>query len=242
MTMTLDYYSIKISNLIAQADAYTIYAQCFNVFGGNPSYDPNYAPCQAINRAPDTGYRQSVDTQYINTGALHTSGLDVAFVWNIPTTEFGLNDTGIINVNVQGNYLFGFKEQNAPGLAFENDKGTLADGGHYKWRTTTNVTYMRNSWSVGLRWIHLPSIKAEEYPINPATTKLPIGSYDNLALYGSWTITDNVALRWGIDNLANVGPRRTNVDPASGSGGDGFQTTYYDPIGRRFYGGIRFSM
>jgi outer membrane receptor for ferrienterochelin and colicin len=242
MTMTLDYYSIKIKNLIQQADAWTLYAQCFNVFGDNPSYDPNYESCKAIIRAPDTGYRQSVNTQYVNTGTLKTSGIDVAFVWSIPMMEIGVKDAGTVNVNVQGNYTFNYKQQNAQGLPFTEYVDTLGQGGHYRWRTTTNVTYMRNAWSVGLRWIHLPSIKDQTYATNPATTVLPIGSYDNFSLYGSWSITDTVALRWGIDNLIDSNPRRQGVDPATGSGGTGFQTTYYDPIGRRFYGGLRFSM
>jgi iron complex outermembrane receptor protein len=242
MTMTLDYYSIKIKNEIQQADSWTLYAQCFNVFGNNPSYDPNYVACKAIHRDPAVGYRQSVDTQFINTGTLKTSGIDVAFVWNIPTTEFGLNDVGTVSLNVQGNYLFGFKQQNSPGLPFTEYADTQGAGGHYRWRTTTNLTYLRESWSVGLRWIHLPSIKDAAYATNPATNALPIASYNNFSLYGSWTITDNVALRWGIDNLMDTNPRRFGIDPVAGTGGVGFNTTYYDPIGRRFYGGVRFSM
>jgi outer membrane receptor protein involved in Fe transport len=240
MTMTLDYYSIKIKNEIQQADAWTLYAQCFNAFGDNPSYDPNYISCQAIHRAPDTGYRQSVDTQFINTGTLKTAGLDVAFVWNIAMSDIGISDTGSLNVNVQGNYLFSFKQQNAPGLPFEDDAGTLANSGHYRWRTTTNITYVRNMWSAGLRWIHLPSIKDAAYATNPATTNFPIGSYDNFSLYGSWSITDHVTLRAGIDNVLDSNPRLSGVSPTSA--GTGFQTTYYDPIGRRFYGGVRFNM
>ncbi len=84
-----------------------------------------------------------------------------------------MNDSGSLNVNVQGNYLFSFKQQNAPGLPFENDAGTLASSGHYRWRTTTNFTYVRNMWSAGLRWIHLPSIKDASYATNPATNALP---------------------------------------------------------------------
>ena len=240
MTLTLDYYSIKIKNLIQQADAYTIYAQCFNAFGDNPTYDINYAPCQAIHRAPDTGYRQSVDTQFINTGTLKTAGLDIAFVWNIAMSDLGLDDAGSLNVNVQGNYLFSFKQQNAPGLPFESDVGTLANGGHYRWRTTSNFTYLRSTWSVGLRWIHLPSIKDATYATNPATTNFQVSSYNNFSLYGSWSITDTVSLRFGIDNLMDSNPRRTGVSPTSG--GVGFNTVYYDPIGRRFYGGLRFKM
>ena len=240
MTTTLDYYSIKIKNEIQQADAWTIYAQCFNVFGDNPTYNANYAACQAIRRAPSTGYRQSVDTQFINTGALHTSGLDVAFAWNIAMEDIGIKDVGSLNVNVQGNYLFGFKQQNAPQLPFQDDAGTLAAGGHYRWRTTTNLTYLHNSWSVGLRWIHLPSIKDATYATDPTTANFPIGSYNNFSLYASWSITDYLTFRAGIDNLVDSNPRRSGVSPTSG--GTGFQTTYYDPIGRRFYGGLRFQM
>ena len=240
VTMTLDYYSIKIKNMIQQADAYTIYAQCFNVFGDNPSYDVNYTPCQAIHRDPSTGYRQSVDTQFINTGAMKTAGLDVAFVWNIAMSDIGLADVGSLTVNVQGNYLFTYKQQNAPQLPFENDTGTLASGGHYRWRTTTNLTYQRSTWSVGMRWIHLPSIKDATYATNPATTNFPVSSYNNFSLYGNWSITDMVQLRFGIDNLTDTNPRRTGVSPTSG--GTGFNNVYYDPIGRRFYGGLRFKM
>ena len=242
ITMTLDYYSIKIKNEIQQADAQTIYAQCFNVYGDNPTYDPTYGPCQAIYRDPVTGYRQSVDTPYINTGTLKTSGLDVAFVWNIAMNDIGIKDSGLLSINVQGNYLFEYKQQNAPGLAFTNYAGTLGDNGHYRWRTTTNVTYTRDMWSIGLRWQHLPSIRDASYATNPNTNALPVNSYNQFSLYGSWSVTDTISLRAGVDNVLDTDPRRTGIDPVAGTGGTGFQTTYYDPIGRRFYAGLRFSM
>ena len=232
ITATVDFYQIKINNAIRSVDAVSAYQACFNGFGTNPTYDPNYFYCTLIGRSVVNGARQQVLAPYLNLGKLITRGLDMSFNW-----LFDIGNAGQLNLNVQANYLFTFKTNPIPEAPLVENAGTLAQDGQFRYKTTTNLTYIHNEWQVGLQWRHLPSIKDESYATNHNTTVLGVGSYDIFDLYGNWAIKDNVSLRAGMDNVLNKQPPRTGVNPGVTNG---VMTSpgYYDTIGRRFYGGV----
>jgi len=231
ITATVDFYQIKISDTIAPTDAVAVYQDCFNGFGNNPGYDPNYISCTYITR-DNLGYRLSVDTPYVNTGKLTTRGLDFTVNWAFP-----LGDLGRLNVNYQGNYLLTFKAQDTPQTPALENRGTFGQGGQFRYKSNTTFSFFRADWGVGLRWRHLSGIKDASYVTNPDTTILPVGAYDIFDAFGNWGITETVALRFGIDNLLDKQPPRTGVDPGNNNG-LGTNAGYYDVIGRRYYAGL----
>ena len=99
-----------------------------------------------------------------------------------------------------------------------------------------------------MQWQHLPSIEDATEALFPTTTK-GAPSYDIFNLYGSYALTDDVNLRFGVDNLFNKAPPLTGYNPANtdplGTGnliGGNLGTGFYDDNGRRFYVGanVRF--
>jgi len=105
----------------------------------------------------------------------------------------------------------------------------------------TSLNYGVGKFGFGLQWQHLPSVEDSSEATIPTTT-VGAPSYNLFNFNGSYTITDDVRLRFGIDNLFNKAPPLTNYNPAntnaSSTGlliGGGFSSGYYDTNGRRFY-------
>jgi iron complex outermembrane receptor protein len=137
------------------------------------------------------------------------------------------------------------------------------DGGAYRWKLNTSLTYNVGPASMTLNWRHLPSIQpasiylaSSTHISNPtgyvSTTNvtLPTDAYNIFDLSGSWTVKQNYTLRFGVDNLFDAQPPTTGATyatpPAGYTGGFYIPTTgagttnplFYDTIGRRFYVGL----
>jgi outer membrane receptor for ferrienterochelin and colicin len=133
------------------------------------------------------------------------------------------------------------------------------NNGAYDYRTFTTVNYGRNAWNLALRWRHLPTaIDATQASLNasinagllpastPPSTQLGAEqSYDVFDLSGSWDVTEKIALRYGIDNLADRRPvwtgARTAADPHPTTGAGETEAGFYDILGRSFYVGVKAS-
>ena len=250
-TLAIDWYKAKISDAITQVSAQTTYDLCFNRDGqSNPTYafdDPN-GVCRNIVRDAVNGSAQSVNSTFSNTGAIETTGLDVALNWRASLSDLGLALPGNLGLNVSYTKLFDFKAQEFVGGAELENAGTLARGGLFDWRTVTTLRYSQTSWDLGLNWRHLPSILSSNYVTDPTTAVQGAEAYDVFGLTGNWNITRNIAISGGIDNLLDKDPNRvgagqvftvpvenggvsTTVTNGSGSTSAG----YYDVLGRRYF-------
>ena len=114
-------------------------------------------------------------------------------------------------------------------------------GGNYDYRIYTTLSYMRDSWSVGLRNTFLPSIQDASYATNKATPIIGPSAYTLFSAFGSYTVNKQLTVRGGIDNLFNTDPevvgRNPGVTNANGSTSPGF----YDVLGRRYYIAVQMS-
>jgi outer membrane receptor protein involved in Fe transport len=70
-------------------------------------------------------------------------------------------------------------------------------------------------------------------------------AYNMFNLNASYSLTDNVTVRFGVDNLFNKAPPLTGVQGAGGYNidagqlpGGNFNSLYYDDLGRRFSAGV----
>ncbi|MEJ0037706.1 MAG: TonB-dependent receptor [Gammaproteobacteria bacterium] len=230
-TTSLDYYKIDIDGAIGYINANLTYQLCFNANGeSNPTYDVNNIYCKTIGRqqlAGAQGVPSGVFSTYLNQGSIATSGVDLQ-------SDLKFNaGPGTVGVNLVVNYLDSFKRKVGPG-APEIDYTGFA-GGYYEWKSYLNFTYQMGPVGGGLRWRHLPSVKAQDYLVAPCTATRCFGdtpSWDMFDLYGSLKVNDMFSVRAGIDNLLDKDPPVArgipgNTDPQS-----------YDILGRRFYVGV----
>jgi outer membrane receptor protein involved in Fe transport len=240
LTATLDFYRIKMTDTISPESVVTVYNDCFNSDGAsNPTYDVHNPACQLISRNPITGDRAAVASLYENLGTLLTQGLDVNVGWSHQAGP------GLVGITVAANYLDTFKYQTDPKSALVNARGTLdpvnaaaGQGGLFDYRTLTHLTYTLNGVMVGLSWDHKPGIKDASASTNPQTKVLGVPEYDLFALSSSYSF-DRYVVRFGIDNLLDKRPPVVGANPGVTTSSNVTNAGYYDPLGRRFYVGVK---
>jgi outer membrane receptor protein involved in Fe transport len=236
LTASVDWYNIKISRAITGLTSATVYEQCFNAFGSNPSYDPNNAFCKLIHRDGIFGFPAGVDGIFTNIGAIRTRGIDAQVDWSAELADMGLGAPGSLYLNFVLNYLQEYSIQGAAGAPFVDYAGTNGNGttgSQFRWKTFTTLGYSEGPVNVSLSWRHLPSLT------NTTPGALPNSAYDEFDLAAFWKVWRDVTLRAGVDNLADATPpivgRIPGVNNATGITDPGF----YDTLGRRFYVGLK---
>ncbi|WP_271299558.1 TonB-dependent receptor domain-containing protein [Sphingomonas sp. CV7422] len=242
LSVSLDYYHIKVKDYIGSIDLNTTIGQCFST--GNPFY------CGLFHRDPLTG--SIFGTGYVvsttlNTGYLQTSGLDVTGTVVIRLGKFGKIATDFV-----GTYLLQQITQPLPGGGTYDCKGLFGYScgqPNPTWRHNLRVTWSPDDTvSLSANWRYLDATRLSSTSSNsfltgdadPIDARIPAYSYFDLT--AAVAINDNLSLRLGANNLLDKSP------PALASGvlnlfGNG--NTYpgvYDVLGRRIFAGatIRF--
>jgi outer membrane receptor protein involved in Fe transport len=246
LTASIDMYNIEMTDAIARRNPVFIYEQCFNANGtSNPTLSINDPGgfCRLIGRQPVTGERDTVQTPFVNQGALKTSGVDLAVNWVMDLSEgrsFYINSV----VSVLNEYLV----QDSPTEPFREAKGTLAEGGQYDYRinSTFGYDFGGGKANVGLQLIYLPDV-LDAAALRPPTRLLGTDSYSLFNLFAGYQINERLSLRGGIDNLFDEDPpvigRDPGTNPALGCPGSpncnnnsaNTNAQYYDILGRRMY-------
>src|SRR6185369_16695530 len=172
LSVTLDAYRIELSDAIAPVSSRTVYDLCFNANGtSNPNLDVSNEWCKLIGRNPVTGDRANVLANYSNLGTVKTQGLDVSVAWSM---QFG---PGKLVAGTQLNYLDKFDYQTSPAAPLVHAKGTLDQGGQYKWRALSTLGYRWDTLGVNLSWRFLSSVENAAFSLDPATTIKGTGAY-----------------------------------------------------------------
>jgi outer membrane receptor protein involved in Fe transport len=238
LTMTFDYYNVKITDAIAPLNSLFAYQQCFNADGAsNPTL--TYAGnkyCSLILRNVQSGERASVAAPFINTGSLMTDGLDVQVNWR---KDLG---RGSFYINSLLTFLGKYDVQDAPTTPIVHEKDTLQtqDGGQFKYKATTQFGYNfgGGKTSVGMQWRYLPEIRDESLARSPTSNVFPVASYDSFSLFATYTLNTKINLRMGIDNLTDVQPNIVGARPGDNNA-EVTRADYYDILGRRAYIGVK---
>lgn len=237
MRLSLDYYRVKVSDALGPQSVDIAQRQCFDP-AFNPSYDPNSVYCLGINRVANDGALGNIITTYFNNGRFTTSGVDVQFDW-----AFDLGP-GRFSLNSIISYLIELKSSELASDPLVEYAGTLGptqnglNPGTFEWEMLNTFGYSFGKWNASLQWQHLPSAKSATYPFNPATTVQGVASYDVFALNGTFAVTKDAMIRFGVDNLFDKAPPLTEVNSAPPPGilaGGAINDVLYDINGRRFY-------
>lgn len=240
---TVDAYRIKVTDAISPISSTTVYDNCFNFNGtSNPTYDVNNPFCALIDRNPVTGDREQTLALYSNLGTLETQGVDLSFNWN---RDIG---PGNFAVNTQFTYLDYFRFQPSPTSPLAESTGTIGvtanpnptQDTQFDYRLLTNFAYRVNAFHFGLIWRYLPSVDNAAKVTLPTSTVQGTGSYSLLNLYGGYAI-GRYSFRVGIDNVLDKEPLVVGNNPGVDSNSDVTNPSFYDPLGRRFYVGMKAS-
>lgn len=232
LTASIDYFDIKVKDLIATVGAPVALQQCLTT--GNPVF------CNLIHRdrvgtlwATPDAYIVSTNT---NIGSLKTAGVDAVIDYTLR-----MGAMGKLNFNAIGTYLKKYVVEDVPGLATYDCAGlygATCGTPMPTWRHKLRATW-ETPWDVSLAatWRHISSVDLDTSSGQsrlsgavPAVMKT-LGQRDYLDIAASYKISKNLMVRGSINNVLDR-------DPPLRSNGSGLinGNTYpvvYDAEGRR---------
>ena len=247
LTLAVDWFDIDLKDAIDTPAFATIYAQCmdptFNsliasapgtytgaeLAAGNPYCDlinREYIPGAPTPQQGATGAARTFDARFINLGGITASGVDVQLDWDFDVGAGGLN------LSMRASILDEYSESAFPGAIPVDYTGTVFNSS-FDYRTLTTLRYDGPSWSLGLRWQHLPSLDPQP---DSAATVFGVNAHDQYDLFANWTFGERYSLRAGIDNLTNEDPEVVGATTANNALGS--TSADYDTFGRRAYLGL----
>lgn len=234
--ISVDYYNIKIKEVISSVPGLTALSKCYNLDGSNPTYAASNPFCQLLTRDAQ-GQLQDVSLPYLNLGGLQTDGIDVQVNWAVNLDEAGI-DLGDSSAEVYVTPVIGwvnhYKIQTLPGSAYEDYVNTSTLGRALpRWKALTTVGYRSDLFGVGLRWRYqgaMEDVTAVTTPSNPAQG---VPAYNLFDLFGNLRVTDNIELQAGVTNLFDKGL------PIVASSQNSTDVAVYDAVGRSYYVGLK---
>ncbi len=246
ITLTLDTYRINLKDAI---ELYSLDYAAYRCYGSVIVTTPAEAAaqaaspaCQLTPRDPVSGAPLSTTLSYDNQATIKTQGADIALNWRVQFSDLGSNIKGGLGFNMQATILDYYRTKTSPAVYdVETDwVGSLGptlqgtNGGAYRYRTFSTLSYFRNNWSLNLRWRGLPSVWSAGYATQQAikennarvaaggpgillsytpTTEVKTKSYRIFDLSFSYDY-NKLSFRGGIDNLFSTAP--VNVGSTAG--------------------------
>ena len=240
---SLDFYSIKVKDAIVVADPNEYIADCYNYYGRNPSYSPNYVSCQALFRAGDILGILDPNTDSgafaaTNGGLIKTEGIDVNLTWGQPVGP------GKLDLALYMNYLLSFKTQtlaNFPNNDFTETIPYFGAGfgqAFPKFKSTLTARYSWRNWAFDARVRYIDKMinrASVIFPGEQSFTGVPSTTYFDIG--ATWNVWKNFWIRAGVNNVADQEARTYKPNVQSGT-----DPSTYDVIGRRLFvqAGIKF--
>jgi len=239
--LSLDYYRVKVSDALGAQSVDIAQRQCFDP-AFNPTYSASSVYCAGIDRVANDGALGNIITTFYNNGRFVTDGIDGQFDWS--------NDVGPgkLSVNMLVTYLLSMKSSELISDPLVEYAGTLGpsqnglNAGNFRWKMFNTVGYEFGDWNASLQWQHLPSIKSATAAGVASTTVRGAKAYDLFSLSGGYAFSDDLSVRFGIDNVLDKAPPVTEVNSAPPPGtlaGGSINDVLYDVNGRRYYVGVQ---
>ncbi|HLT91008.1 MAG TPA: TonB-dependent receptor [Woeseiaceae bacterium] len=227
---TIDYFSIELEDVISSVDTITIITRCFNAGGANPTYDINNEWCQLFDRDPNDGRVINLQQLDRNQSIWEVSGIDLTFNWGMDVGP------GQLDFALLASWLEKFEMQTTtldPALDFAGTIGNAYGETKPEWRGTLMATWGMENLELQATTRYISSMDHEATVQNPDATAEGTDATWYLDLAGRYDLTERIALRAGINNVANQQPRlySPNIDA-------GTDPSTFDVLGRRYFVGV----
>ena len=171
LSLTVDYFYIRIANPISTIGGSVIVSQCVS---GNTSF------CSLIHRAPNSGALFGLDLSggYVidtnqNTGSIKTEGVDFGASYRLQLSRFGetFGHYGSIDLNFLGTYTDKFVTQPFTGGGSYNCAGlfgVVCGQPQSKFKSETRLTW-NTPWNLQIsgNWRYLSSVNLDVNQSNP---------------------------------------------------------------------------
>lgn len=225
LTLTVDYFNVKISNAIQSVPGSTKLSVCYN----SPGLAHLFCSAENFTRNPATGEITYLSSIPVNAASERLSGIDIGGIYDFRIGGFATT------VSADVSRLSRYEVVPFPGanVIVYSGRTTGGRGTYSKWRGLGSVTVARDAWSgsYGLQYI------GEATDINAAPTaigyKVPAVIYQSLQV--KYSLKKALDLSVGVDNLFDKKP------PYMPSYTDGnTDTMTYDLLGRRWHARVAY--
>ena len=235
LTITLDYFDIKVTDTIDIVEPATTLDQCLKT--GNPTF------CSLIRRDRAGTLWLLPESQIIatnqNIGGTSTKGLDIGFSYGMR-----LGDLGNLGLTVNGTYIDSLITEEIKGLGTYDCVGLYGlnkcDQPTPEWRHKARLNWT-TPWNVDLAftWRHLAKVVIQESTDQPLlrgtfqAVNKNLAAQNYLDLAGSWKATKGLSIGFGVNNVLDKSPPIVVVGTGAGNG-----NTFpgvYDALGRKVF-------
>ena len=252
LSMTVDYYAIKVKGAITSPTSGDVLRKCFGtgVSGITAASATDPACIAVIRRNPVTGGLDGdpattlgLITQLTNAGVLKTDGIDVSLNYR--------KDIGFakLALNLTGNYTFHskFRSDASDPLSLDRECVGLYSTNcasiqpKFQWSQRTTLSF--DSIDLSLLWRHIDQANYEGGGL--FVGKLPDGTgpynfnhirpYDYFDFSARFAVTKELEVTMGVSNVFNVKPPivGSTAGTTSFNSGNTYPSTY-DALGRSF--------
>ncbi len=244
LSITIDYYDIKVNNVIQGISPNVSLSECL---AGVTSYCANVHRDAAGSLGSPTGYIIDVNT---NTGYLSTKGIDVEVNYRLRLSDVGLAGAGSLSFNYIGTWTDDFITQPVTGGSTYDCAGlygTVCGNPDPHWRSKLRVTWA-SPWNFDLsgQWRYIGGVKLDTNQSNPllnngyndvVDNQLPAFNYFDLS--GNWRVKNGFTIRGGVNNIFDKDPPIVALAAApTGAGNGNTFPGVYDALGRTFFVGL----
>ncbi|MFA0811238.1 TonB-dependent receptor plug domain-containing protein [Microbulbifer epialgicus] len=215
LSITLDYFKIKVEDAIQSPDLQQILDDCYRNEGKE-------AACNFITRLNNNDIID-INGAKMNVGEINTSGIDIDVVQNFHY------DAGKLALRAQATHLLEYEEHNSQTGSttdYLDYIGNTSDA-YTKWRGLASATWYADNWDFGADVQYIGDGHSE-------TLDMPSHTYLNLK--AGWDVNEAMRLTAGIDNVTDRDPSYTAI-----TGANSFDTNgTYDYQGRYAWAGVTY--
>jgi len=224
VSASIDYWNIKRTNLISEI--------------GDDIILGNLAKYGDLVYRDEDGLIDYIELRKDNRGAQLARGIDLALTVRGVDTAIGR-----FGGRLNGTYVLTSDIQNAPGDEFvSNLNRFVTDGVVQRWRHTVSFDWDRGPLSASLQNTFSSGYEDQNTAINidngSVVAANRVKRYSLWDLSGAYAIDAHLKLRVGIQNLFDKSPPYSNQAYYFLSG---YDPSYTDPRGRRFYASANYS-
>ncbi len=235
LSLTVDYYHIKIDNFITAAGTSNIISACYGTAAnGWTPYDTSY--CSLLPRDSNSYTITGAVDNLSNSGGVKTDGIDFDMQYAIPLA-FGIHDSSKLTLRMSGTRLLNWTFKPIAALSdltvdCAGRFGLLCGNVYAKWRLNGRATWATDGKTLSLAWRHLSPVKDDDDSTTYSVEK--IKAYDYFDLTASIDVDHRFTWNVGMNNMFNRKP------PILGDNQEQSNTypTTYDVYGRTFFTGI----
>lgn len=179
-SITLDYFNIKIDDLISAPSQNDILDVCYSP-ALNPAQTPN-AFCALISRNPLTGSLNGAgETRGVvlassNLGKLETAGVDLGMNYTLPLDEVFGSGNGKLRFGFNATWLDYYRIQATPNSINRECAGyysTSCTNARPEWKWNSRIGYNNGPIDVSLMWNHVSSVQLERERMAGTPLKTP---------------------------------------------------------------------